>query len=227
MKKNIIIIISTIIVILVMGLFLLLMKTDETTKYSVDEIKFKDEYEVLNGTDYGESILKTLTIESDNNVIYVNDNEILNLLTKGTNVIYFGWPECNWCRSMLPTLVSTLKKNNIENLYYYNFKSLRTMYEDGTNKNMVDIYDGIIDIIGEDITTTFSEDSERSGEKRILAPTVIFIKDGKYVGLHVKTVDSQLKSSDELSKDQLKELEKIYQNYIDKLNMNVCVEEGC
>ena len=133
MKKNIIIIISTIIVILVMGLFLLLMKTDETTKYSVDEIKYKEEYEVLNGTDYGETILKTLTIESDNNVIYVNDNEILNLLTKGTNVIYFGWPECNWCRSMLPTLVSTLKKNNIENLYYYNFKSLRTMYEDGTN----------------------------------------------------------------------------------------------
>ena len=228
MKKNIIIIISTIIVFLVMGLFLLLMKTEETgTKYTADEIKFKDEYETLNGTDYKDSILKTITIENDNNIKYLTDNEIIDALTNGNKIIYLGWPECNWCRTMLPTLINTIKKNDIDTLYYLNFKELRNAYENSSDINKVKIYEKLLEIVGDDITNVFSEDSSRSGEKKIIAPTVIFIKDGKYIGLHEKTVDSQLKSSDELSKDEIKELENSYQNYIDKMNINVCVEEGC
>ena len=228
MKKNVIITISAVIVVLVMGLFLLLMQTDDTkNKYTVEEIKFKDEYETLNGTDYGSSTLKNITIDSDNNVKYISDEEIIAELTSGTKVIYLGWPECNWCRTMLPTLVKTLIKNEINTLYYYNFKTLRTEYEEGKNKEKVKIYEDILEIIGEDITSTFAEDSNKSGEKKILAPTVIFIKDGKYIGLHVKTVDSQEKSTDLLNKDQINELGSIYQGYIDKLNLNVCLDEGC
>lgn len=228
MKKNVVIVLSALIVICVMALFLVLLKTDESNiKYSDEEIKFKEEYESVNGTDYGENVLKTITIDNDNNVKYVSDENIIEILTSGDKVIYFGWPECNWCRTMLPVLVNTLKKNSIDNFYYYNFKALRTAYEEGTNQEKVQIYEEIIDIIGDDITSVFSEDSNRAGEKKILAPTVIFIKDGSYIGLHVKTVDSQIKSSDELTKEQTKELENIYQDYIDRLTTNVCVEEGC
>lgn len=228
MKKNIIIIFSIIIVILIMGLFLVLMKTDDTkTKYTQEEINFKDEYENLNGRDYGETTLKNITIESDNNVTYIKDSEIIEELTNGDKVIYLGWPECNWCRTMIPTLVSTLKKNGIDTLYYYNFKNLRTAYETSSDRDKVEIYENILEIIGEDITSVFAEDSKRKGEKKILAPTVIFIQDGEYIGLHVKTVDSQLKSTDELSKEEIKSLESIYQSYIDKMSLNVCYEEGC
>ena len=128
---------------------------------------------------------------------------------------------------MLPVLVNTLKKNNVDTLYYYNHKNLRTAYEEGKDTELVKIYEDILEIIGEDINSVFDEESNKAGEKKILAPTVIFIKDGKYIGLHVKTVDSQTKSSDELTKEQINELENIYQGYIDKLNVNVCYDEGC
>lgn len=230
MKKNIVIIISIIIVITIMSLVLVFMKTDEPKiNYTEDEIKFKTDYEILNGTELAQDyVLKTIDIDSDNNVKYINDNDIIDKLTKGTNIIYFGWEDCNWCRSVVPTLIETLKENEIDTLYYYNFKDLRTSYENKTDENKSKIYEDILSIIGNDITSVFNEESNRSGEKKILAPTVVFIKDGNYVGLHVKSVDSHLNSTDELTDKQIKELKNIYKNNISKLENNVCSDnEGC
>lgn len=230
MKKNVVILFSLIVVIGVMSFILVLMKSDKPKiKFSEDEIKFKQEYESLNGKEIAENYsLKNVEIISDNNIKYVKDDEILNLLNKGTNVIYFGWADCNWCRSIVPTLIDVLKDNNIEKLYYYDFKNLRSAYEKNTDKGKVSIYEGILDVIGEDITSLFGEDSLRSNEKKILAPTVVFIKDGEYVGLHVKSVDSQEESTDELTKKQIKELYGKYQTLINLLKDNVCsTEEGC
>lgn len=230
MKKNIIIISSIILIIGVMGLVLFSLEKDEPVKveYTKDEIKFKDEYEKLNGVEIVEgNVLKTIEIENDNNVVYVSDNEILDLLNSGTNVIYMGWAECNWCRTMLPILLDVLKSNNIDKLYYYDFKSLRNAYENKDEEKSV-IYEKIIEIIGKDIETVFDENSPRVDEKKILAPTVLFIKDGNYVGLHFKTLDSHEKASDELNDNQVKELRKIYQGYVDMINTNVCSsDEGC
>lgn len=230
MKKNVVIVISLIIVIGVMSLVLIFMKTDEQNiNFTEEEIKFKEEYESKNGIELAENyVLKTIDIDSDNNVKYVNDDEIMNLLSEGTNVIYFGWADCNWCRSVLPTLINILKDNEIDTLYYYDFKKLRTAYENDNDVKKVEIYKNILSIIGDDITSVFAEDSLRSGEKKILAPTVVFIKDGKYVGLHFKSVDSQVNSTDELTESQIKELRSKYQVLIDKLKINVCsTDEGC
>lgn len=230
MKKNIVIVISLIIVIGVMSLVLIFMKTDEPKlNYTEDEIKFKEEYESKNGIELTEDyVLKTIDIDSDNNVKYVSDDEILDLLTNGTNVIYFGWSDCNWCRSVIPTLINVLKDNQIDTLYYYDFKKLRTAYENNNDTKKVELYESILDIIGEDITSVFGEDSERNGEKKILAPTVVFIRNGNYIGLHFKSVDSQINSTDELTESQVKELRNKYQTLIDGLNVNVCSsEEGC
>ena len=228
MKNKVIIGISAIIVILVMVLFLVSMKTDEPgVQFTEDEVNFKNEYENLNGTEYKTSILKTISIPGDNNVKYITEKDILNEINTGDKVIYLGWAECNWCRTMLPILLETLKENEIETLYYFNFKELRTAYELGEDEEKVEIYEELLKIVGEDINQEFDEESLRSGIKKIVAPTVIFIKDGKYIGLHEKTVDSQTKSSDVLKEEQEKELKGIYQELIDRLNFEVCVEEGC
>lgn len=230
MKKNIIIIISIIIVISIMSLVLVFMKTDEPTlDYTEDEISFKDEYEKLNGVEIFENyVLKTIDIDSDNNIEYIKDKDIINKLTSGTNVIYFGWADCNWCRSLIPTLVSTLKENEINTLYYYDFKNLRTAYENDEDEEKTKIYDEILSIIGEDITSVFDEESNKAGEKKILAPTVVFIKDGEYVGAHIKTVDSQINATDELTDDQINEMKDILVSYINRIKLNVCTsDEGC
>lgn len=230
MKKNIIITISILIVVAVMTLVIVFMKTEEPkTTYTEDEVKFKEEYEKVNGIEYKEGhILKDVNINNDNNVKYVSDDEIIDVLTKDSNVVYLGWPECNWCRTILPVLLDTLKENNIDTLYYYNFKKLRTAYEEGKDEKLVSIYEDIIDIIGKDVSTVFSEDSSKAGEKRIVAPTVVFIKDGNYLGCHVGSVETQKNSEDDLSDKERKELEKAYQKYLDQINTSVCVDdEGC
>ena len=207
MKKNIIIAISLIIVVAVMSLVIINMKTDEPKPaLTADEIKFKNEYESLNGTEYKENyVLKNIEIVNDNNVEYVNDDELLELLTKGTNVIYMGWPECNWCRTVVPVLINTLKSNDIKTLY-----------------------EKIVEILGDDIEATYDEGTLKEGKKKLLAPTVIFIKDNNYIGSHVSTVPTHTNASDNLTETEEKELKGIYQGFIDQINPNICVDdEGC
>ena len=229
MKKNIIIIVSLIVIIgVLIGVLFFITTDDSNNLYTKDEINFNDEYEKLNGYAVSEDyILKSIDIETDNNVKYVSDNEIIDLMKNGTNIIYFGWADCNWCRTLIPVLLEVLKENNIDTLYYYDFKSLRNSYEN-KDEEKSKIYEEIINIIGDDISTTFDENSARSGEKKILAPTVVFIKNNNYVGLHFKTVDSQEKSTDDLNKGQIQELKNKLQEKIDLINNNVCTtDEGC
>lgn len=229
MKKNIVIIISLVIIIGIMSFILFFMKKDKTVLYTEDEKQFKLEYEKLNGTEvYENYILKSINIDADNNIDYVTDDEIMDKLTKGTNIIYFGWADCNWCRSLVPTLIDTLKENEIDTLYYYDLKELRNSYENDKDEDKVKLYEDILNIIGEDITSTFNEESSKAGEKKILAPTVVFIKDGKYVGVHIKTVESQENSTDELTNEQIKEMKNLLQTNINKIKLSVCdSNEGC
>lgn len=230
MKKKLVLVISCVFIFALLALVLIFMSIDKPIlNYTEEEIKFKDEYENNNGIELAENyILKTINIESDNNVKYVNDDQILSLLSSGTNVIYFGWSDCNWCRTVVPVLVSTLKENDVDTLYYYNFKNLRTAYENDNDDKKTKIYEEILNIIGDDISSVFDENSLKNGEKKILAPTVVFVKDGEYVGLHVKSVDSQLNSTDDLNKEQINELKDIYQTLINQINSNVCSnDEGC
>lgn len=229
MKKKIILILSVIFIVISMGIILLFLRNDSPKiNYTEDEVKFKDEYENLNGQELAPNyILKNVEIDIDNNVNYVGDDDILDLLTNGTNIIYFGWSDCNWCRSIVPVLIESINDNNIDNLYYYDFKSLRNIYENNTDEEKNKLYEDILAIIEEKINSYFGEESNRSGMKKILAPTVVFIKDGKLLGVHVKSVDSQINSTDDLSKEQKKELKEIYSNYIEQLNVNVCYDEGC
>ena len=63
---------------------------------------------------------------------------------------------------------------------------------------------------------------------KILSPTVVFIKDGKFIGLHSMTVESHTDENEELTEDEKKELKEKYSDYISILNANVCsTNEGC
>ncbi len=230
MKKNIIIILSLSFIIVLMASVLIFMQKDKPlTNYTEDEIKFKNEYESLNDKEIEDEIyLKNITIESDNNVKYIYDDEIINLLTNGTNIIYLGWAESNYSRTILPELLSVLKENNIETLYYYNFKDLKSAYENNNDEKKIEIYEKIVEIIGEDIDTYYEEEDFLQGKKKIVAPLVIFVKNGHYIGMHSKSVESQTNSYMDLSKEQKQELQNIYRGYINLINQRTCeLETAC
>ena len=83
MKKNLIIITSIVVIIAVMSSVLLFLKNDEPQViYTDDEIKFKDEYEKLNGTELSDNyILKAINIDS-NNIFLDNEDEKRNSVTE-------------------------------------------------------------------------------------------------------------------------------------------------
>ena len=101
-----------------------------------DGIKFKEEYEKLNGkkNDQGKKY-REIIIDSKNKMVYKTTEEVLNLIDKKKSfVLYFGFDTCPWCRSVVPTLASISKELNQE-VYYIDVKDIRDTFElDDDNK---------------------------------------------------------------------------------------------
>ncbi len=185
------------------------------------EERFKEEYESLNGVEREGKGYKNIeiTILDDNNVWYASQNEILKILDKGTGIIYFGFPDCPWCRNLVPILIRTAKEEGIKEIYYYNAK------EDRDEKKLVDgkieevkkgsdFYLKLLEKLGNKASKYdgLSDDSI----KRLYFPTVLFVKEGEIVLFHEGTVPSQLDPLVKLNQKQETELREIL---IDGMNM--------
>ena len=91
-----------------------------------DGIKFKEEYEKLNGkkNDQGKKY-REITIDSKNKIVYKTTEEVLELIDKKKSfVLYFGFDTCPWCRSVVPTLASISKELNQEDAIRFNNSNL-------------------------------------------------------------------------------------------------------
>lgn len=222
MSKKTIIMIILVIVVIVAAIVTLYFCLNKDT----DNIKFKKEYESLNSSDRYIDV----KIPEDNNVKYASFDDIMDVLDSGTGIIYFGFPECPWCRNALPVLLKAAKDNEVSNFYYYNARSIRDekALKDGkivTNKKGTDEYykllDKLSDVIGP--YQGLNDDSI----KRLYFPTAVFVMGGKIVGFHVGTVDSQEDPSKHLTSKQEKELLDIYDENIEKI-YGVCdTEKSC
>ena len=90
-KRSIFVIIALIIVLIITGCSY--EKKDKTS----DALKFKEEYESINGesvegTDYK---VRTLSIPEDNPIVYADANDIITMMDNNdTFVVYFGFNSC-------------------------------------------------------------------------------------------------------------------------------------
>jgi thiol-disulfide isomerase/thioredoxin len=196
-----------------------------------DALKFKEEYESLNG-EYDETRKHDyleVKIDSDNVIKYSTIEEIENILENGTGIIYFGFPECPWCRNAVPVLLEAAKDMNIDTIYYYNAYSIRDKktLKDGeiiTEEEGTEDYKKLVELMY-DFLPAYSGLGDDS-IKRLYFPTVVFVKEGKIVGLHTSTVDSQEDPFTELDKEQKEELKTIYTDYINEVYEILC-DEAC
>ena len=167
------------------------------TNNNLDSVKFKEEYEALNN--------RTVVMEIDENnpIKYIEFNGVIDLLNNGTGVLYFGFPGCPWCRNMLPVLFDVAKLNNVDTVYYFNPSNIR--------KNGDDDYKKLTNILNDYLL------ENEEGEKTLYVPDVYFVKDGKIVGHHLSTVDSQTNPLIPLTNEQNNELKNIYQELFNKI----------
>lgn len=186
-----------------------------------DEEKFKKEYESFNGKKREGKDYKNMdvVIPSDNHVLYASEKQILDILENGTGIIYFGFPDCPWCRNLVPVLIDTAKEEGIDTIYYYNAK------EDRDEKKLVDgkieetkkgssFYVNLMEKLGDKASKYDGLDDENI--KRLYFPTVLFVKEGEIVLLHEGTIPSQLDPLVKLNQEQETELREIL---IDGMNM--------
>lgn len=203
-----------------------------------DAIKFKKEYESLNGEEASsEKVYKEISISKNNPVKYATYDELIDVIENGTGVIYLGFPGCPWCRTALPVLFDVLEKNNVKTLYYLNILNERDSYvvvdgeltyqldDDGNEIKGTEGYHKLLEALDENLTDyiiSYEGETYETGEKRIYAPTVIFVRNGKVIGLHVSTVESQLSGYDPITQEQYEELFTIYEDYVVEMNSETC-----
>lgn len=204
-----------------------------------DAIKFKSEYEKLNGkvaykNNDTEIKYPDVKISGKNAVKYSDASEVEKVMNEGTGVIYLGYAKCPWCRSAVPALLQAAEDAGIENIYYIDMEHQRDQYvvEDGklvikdvgTNdyQKLLKVFDKYLD------KYVIEQDGKKYkvGEKRIYVPMVVFVREGEVVGVHVDTVESQKNPFVSLDEKQFEELYNIYSGYMHEVLNDLC-DERC
>ena len=201
------------ILVVFVGLFV--VGCNNNTYELPDALKFKDEYESLNGKyNSNKDDYPVMKISGTNMMKYATVDEVIDIIKNGTGIIYFG-------------LIDVASANKISKIYYLNIHDLRDEmeYRDGKiviTKESTEDYKKLFETLDSilDDYTLIDEDGQKvpTGEKRIYAPTVIFVKDGKIIGTHIGTVTSQSDPYKELTNEQLKELKDIFDKLIKSIN---------
>ena len=215
------------ILILFIGLFVTGCSTNNK-----DALKFKEEYEKINGdkTSYSDNKYRTLKIDKNNPYVYSSAKEILEKINnKETFYVYFGSSYCPWCRSVIEKSIESAQKNNIKKIYYvdiwngFHNEILRDTYKlndkneaekekDGTKEyyKLLEKFDNLL----EDYTLTTDDGEEvKVGEKRIFDPDFIYVENGVAKRITSATSENQKDADAKLTKEILKDEEKSFDNF--------------
>lgn len=190
--------------------------------------KFKKDYESLNGksSSYGE--YRTLNID-ENPFVFSNSDEIIKMIENNESFyVYFGDKACPWCRSVIEKAITVSKKYSVSKIYYINIwddnhnEILRDKYElkDGVpvkvsdgDKNYQKLLEYFNDYL-KDYTLTDEENNIINvGEKRIFAPTFIYVENGKAIRETTGISEKLSSPFDELTEEILKDEEKLFNDF--------------
>ena len=222
MEKNKVLITSILMMILLSILFIKNFDKNINQTSKDDALKFKKEYESLNIEDKYIQI----DISTDNPMVYSTYNEIEKIITEQSGVIYFGFPECPWCRNAVPVLIDAAKEVGLDKIYYFNaleIRDIKSLDEEGNiivEKEGTEEYKKLVEILYEHLDVYDGLNDPTI--KRLYFPTVVFVRNGEIIGIHTSTVDSQTNPSEQLTDSQYQELKDIYSNFMLEVLGTVC-----
>lgn len=204
MKKNIIYTIIGLIVIGLIGLGVWLLTKDKKEQEPTlsDSEKFQKEYATSN--------------VGDNVFVYRSIDEIIQIMKKGTGIVYLGFPECPWCQAYVKYLNEVAKEEGIKEIYYFNILNDR---ENNTKE-----YQEIVKILKDEIET------DKEGNPRVFVPNVSFHVDGELIGndYETATVDTEKfkTPADYWTEEEVKDLKEKLSKYAKRVvtALNTCTE---
>lgn len=190
---------------------------------------FKEEYEKLNHKKDrdGNSYLE-LSIDSDNIVQYATYDKIFSLLERGTGVIYFGTPESNQSRSVLPVLFDASEEVGIDTIYYLDLSTDQDQKELGENGKVIIKKEGTKDYqkLVEKLDSVLQsyDGLEDDSIKRIYFPMLIFVKDGEIIASYIGSSDS--KNNAPITMDE-EESQKLKEELMRYMNQIITCNDAC
>ena len=232
MNKKYMVITSILLIVCVFGLIFI----NNRNEMKKDSYKFKKEYESLNGkkNDYGK-ITREVNIPKDNPIKYSSAKEIVKMMdNKESFVVYFGFSEYPWCRSIVENLITAAKNKNIDTVYYVDVQNIRDVVElvdgkmkttDKGNKDYLTLIKKLDNVLS-DYTLEDEDGNEvKVGEKRIYAPNIVSVVNGKAEELTEGTSSKESNPYMKLTKGMNKESIKKIEYVLKCLEKNVCTSK--
>ena len=198
MKKKRIMILVSVIILFMIGVVSLVLFLKKDKKTVSDMEKFSAEYH---------------EVAKNNVFVYSNIDEIINILEKGTGIVYLGFPECKWCQRYTKYLNEVAMDMGISKIYYYNIREDRKLNTENYQK-IVSILENYLQ-------------NDEEGNKRIYVPSVIALKKGEIVGFDDETAwDTKgFETPDEYwNTDEVKKLKEKLEKMIADTGSNICTE---
>lgn len=190
---------------------------------------FKQEYEKLNGVKNkdGNEYL-SVSIPKENIIQYASYEKIFQILKDQSGIIYFGFPECPWCRTLIPVLLDAADEVGIDTIYYLNAvndRDIKKLDENGKiveEKKATENYQKLLKKL--DSVLESYEGLNNPDIKRLYFPTVLFVKEGKIIDIHIGTIASQEDAFQKLSNE---DKESLKEELMGKMNQVITCSDAC
>lgn len=118
-------------------------------------------------------------LDKENHFEVIEKNTVKSILTHGTAVLVFSFPECPWCQAYIPLLEEVLAAKDVTCSYY-------NIYMD--KKGDREFYDTVADLlISQNDTGEEIIQYDNDGRKVIYMPLVLFIEKGRITAFDNET----------------------------------------
>ena len=208
-----------------------------------DALKFKEEYESLNGTTSASGKqIREIAIDKNNPVVYKTADDIVKMIEdKETFVVYFGFASCPWCRSVLPTLLDVIDDLKLDTLYYVDVTGIRDVLELNEKNELVtktkgsDAYYKLLELLADVLSDYSMKDSNgkeiQTNEKRIYAPNVVGIVNGKAdqmtTGISSLQTDGYMDLTEEMVNETYNKFKCVINCVLDGKNPTCSLDKAC
>ena len=201
------------------------------TKINKEAAKeFKTEYESLNGQKNSKGIEhRTVSINKNNPFVKTTAEKVVEKIENGeTFYLYVGDKLCPWCRSVIEKAIEVANDNKITEVLYVPIwdnegnEILRDKFivtEEGAlektiegteaYKTLLEKFDSLL----ESYTIKKDDVIVNTGEKRIYAPTFIYVKNGDAKRMTTAISEKQTDSRGELTKEILDDEEQMLTDF--------------
>ncbi|AMC92893.1 hypothetical protein AOC36_02505 [Erysipelothrix larvae] len=203
------------LLLLIFGMFVLASCSKEVDEPVVDTIA--EAFSAFNGTKStnGKTYID-VNLPEDHVFKTASSEDILGLLRSGTGVVYFGFPECPWCRASIRVADDAAKAVNLDSIYFVDVLDERDTQEKNeageivTTEEGTQFYKDLLDVL-RDWAPEYSGLDDPT-IRRIHTPLVVVVVNGELVASHVGTVASQTDPFVPMTQDIYNELLEVYQD---------------